>query len=190
MKERLEFIRMHQTGRYTVTHLAEQFQVSRKTAYKWLARFSQEGVSGLGERSRAPHRRPNATPTPVALAVLRAEAARLNNALIEVFAIHLRNLIDFLYLVRPQQTDVVAADFCATDVWEAVKPRISISLEAARVRANKEVAHLTSRRIAGTPPGKEWDPRALAAEIRLLLQLFVAKAEATRLSPDVAAAIR
>ena len=75
MKERLGFIRMHQTGRYTMTQLAEQFQVSRKTAYKWLARFSQEGVSGLEERSRAPHRRPNATPTPVALAVLRAKAA-------------------------------------------------------------------------------------------------------------------
>lgn len=119
-----------------------------------------------------------------------AEATRLNNALIEVFAIHLRNLVDFLYLERPQPTDVVAADFCAAGTWEAVKPPITRSLEAARVRANKEIAHLTSQRIAGTPPKKAWDPRALAAEIRPLLQLVVAKAEATRLWPRVAAAIR
>jgi hypothetical protein len=31
-----------------------------------------------------------------------AIAARLKNALIEAFVIHLRNLIDFLYLERPQ----------------------------------------------------------------------------------------
>ena len=123
-------------------------------------------------------------------AVSPAEATRLNNALIEVFAIHLRNLIDFLYLERPQQTDVVAADFFATGAWEAAKPPITISLDAARVRANKEVAHLTSKRIAGAPPEKAWDPRALVAEIRPLLQLVVANAEATRLSPGVAEAIR
>lgn len=119
-----------------------------------------------------------------------AEATRFKNALIEVFAIHLRNLVDFLYLERLQPTDVVATDFCATGAWEAVKPPITSSLEAARVRANKEIAHLTSQRIAGTPPEKAWDPRSLATEIRLLLQLVVAKAEATRLSPNVAAAIR
>ena len=119
-----------------------------------------------------------------------AEAARLKNALIEVFAIHLRNLVDFLYLERPQPTDVVAADFCATGTWEATKPPITRSLEAARIRANKEIAHLTSQRIAGTPPEKAWDPRSHATEIRPLLQLVVAKAEATRLSPRVAAVIR
>lgn len=119
-----------------------------------------------------------------------AEANRLKNAVIEVFAIHLRNLIDFLYLERPHPTDVVAADFCATGVWEAARPPITNSLEAARVRANKEVAHLTSRRIAGAPPEKAWDPQSIVAEIRPLLQLVVSKAEATRLSPHVAAAIR
>jgi hypothetical protein len=119
-----------------------------------------------------------------------AEANRLKNAVIEVFAIHLRNLIDFLFLERPQSTDVVAADFCATGVWESAKPSITSSLEAARVRANKEIAHLTSQRITGAPPEKAWDPRSLAVEIRPLLQLFVSKAEPSRLSPRVAAAIR
>lgn len=123
-------------------------------------------------------------------ATSEAEAVRLKNALIEVFAIHLRNIIDFMYLERPQPTDVVAADFCTAGAWQAVKPPITNNLEAARVRANKEIAHLTSQRIAGTPPEKAWDPCRLAAEIRPLLQLVVARAEITRLSPQVAAAIR
>lgn len=74
MKERLQLVRLHQAGRYTVTELAEEFQVSRKTVYKWLTRFAEGGVSGLEEFSRAPHRRPHATPAPVVAAVLRAKA--------------------------------------------------------------------------------------------------------------------
>jgi putative transposase len=75
MKERLQLISLYETGKYTVTELAEHFGVSRKTAYKWLGRFADEGVLGLNERSRAPHRRPNATPNGVVLAVVRAKQA-------------------------------------------------------------------------------------------------------------------
>lgn len=75
MNERLQLVSLYGTGRYTVAELAEQFRVSRKTAYKWLARFAQDGAAGLQEGSRAPHRHPNATETPVVLAVLRAKAA-------------------------------------------------------------------------------------------------------------------
>lgn len=75
MNERLQLVSLYGTGRYTVAELAEQFRVSRKTAYKWLGRFAQDGAVGLQERSCAPHRRPNATGTPVVLAVLRAKAA-------------------------------------------------------------------------------------------------------------------
>jgi transposase InsO family protein len=74
MNERLQLVSLYQTGRYTVTEMAEEFQVSRKTVYKWLDRFAEGGASGLEECSRAPHRRPNATPTPVVAAVLRAKA--------------------------------------------------------------------------------------------------------------------
>lgn len=62
MKERLQMVSLNETGKYTVTELAEHFRVSRKTVYKWLGRFANEGISGLDERSRAPHRCPKATP--------------------------------------------------------------------------------------------------------------------------------
>jgi transposase InsO family protein len=75
MKERLQLISLYETGNYTVAELSEHFRVSRKTAYKWLDRFQQEGVAGLKERSRAPHHHPNATPVETVSAVLRAKAA-------------------------------------------------------------------------------------------------------------------
>ena len=75
VKERLQLVSLYQTGRYTVTELARDFRVSRKTAHKWLGRFAAEGISGLNEHSRAPHRRPRATPEEVALAVVRAKQA-------------------------------------------------------------------------------------------------------------------
>jgi putative transposase len=39
----------------SMTALCEEYRVSRKTGYKWLARFRAQGPAGLAERSRAPH---------------------------------------------------------------------------------------------------------------------------------------
>lgn len=75
MKERLQLASLYETGKYTVTELARQFKVSRKTAHKWLGRFAAEGIPGLDEHSRAPHHCARATPRPVVLAVIRAKEA-------------------------------------------------------------------------------------------------------------------
>jgi len=112
-----------------------------------------------------------------------SDTIRLSNVLLEGFVIHLRNVIDFFFLEKPKATDVVAADFCASGVWQ---PEISGTLDAARVRANKEIAHLSTARIAGAPVSKGWDFAALAAELHPVMRLFVAKALPARLSPKVA----
>jgi transposase InsO family protein len=39
----------------SMTALCEEYEVSRKTGYKWLNRFRAQGPAGLAERSRAPH---------------------------------------------------------------------------------------------------------------------------------------
>lgn len=75
VKERLRLVSLYQTGRYTVTELADEFKVSRKTAHKWIDRFLEEGLDGLDELSRAPHRCPRATPRAVVEAVVRAKQA-------------------------------------------------------------------------------------------------------------------
>ena len=50
-----------------------------------------------------------------------------------------------------RDTDVVAEDFCATGTW---KRPIDQTLSDARTRVHKELAHLTSDRISGSPQRK------------------------------------
>ena len=45
---------------FSKVSVCEIFGISRPTLDKWLGRYEGEGVEGLRDRSRAPHRRPNA----------------------------------------------------------------------------------------------------------------------------------
>ena len=47
---------------FTITELHEIYSISRKTIYKWLARYKEGGFVGLDDKSRAPLTHPNATP--------------------------------------------------------------------------------------------------------------------------------
>lgn len=75
MRERQRMVTLYETGRYTVTELAQQFVVSRKTVYKWLERYAEAGEEGLRDRSRAPLLHPNATPDEMVAEVVRAKLA-------------------------------------------------------------------------------------------------------------------
>ena len=44
-----------------MTELCDQYGVSRKTGYKWVARYEADGRAGLNDRSRRPHHSPRAT---------------------------------------------------------------------------------------------------------------------------------
>jgi transposase InsO family protein len=58
---RLEFVRLASQPDANVRELCRRFQVSAKTAYKWLARFRDQGAGGLTDRSRRPARSPRRT---------------------------------------------------------------------------------------------------------------------------------
>ncbi len=70
MDFRVQFISDYLSGLASMTELAEQYGVSRKTGYKWVARYRAEGPGGLAERSRRPHRSSGAV-TPELVAELR-----------------------------------------------------------------------------------------------------------------------
>jgi putative transposase len=59
MDERIAFIADHRRGLYTVTELCARYGISRKTGYKMLGRFAEQGRPGLADRSRAPHHCPH-----------------------------------------------------------------------------------------------------------------------------------
>ena len=60
MSQRSEFVRLAQAG--NVSQLCRRFGISRKTGYKWLARFQVGGDPGLADRSRRPLHSPKQTP--------------------------------------------------------------------------------------------------------------------------------
>jgi putative transposase len=59
LEQRERFIRDDRLNLYTMADLCARYAISRKTGYKWRARFDEEGRRGLSDRSRAPHRCPH-----------------------------------------------------------------------------------------------------------------------------------
>jgi len=59
MEQRESFIRTHREGYYSMIELCARYGVSRKTGYKWLARFADGGRQALRDRSRAPRHCPH-----------------------------------------------------------------------------------------------------------------------------------
>jgi hypothetical protein len=66
MSLRLEFCVLADRLEAPMSALCRQYGISRKTGYKWLARYRAEGNGGLAEQSRRPHTRPHHQ-TPVAI---------------------------------------------------------------------------------------------------------------------------
>ena len=60
MNERMCFVSAWLVGSETMSELCRHFAISRKTGYKWTARYAGQGASGLAERSSAPHSNPHA----------------------------------------------------------------------------------------------------------------------------------
>ncbi len=67
---RLDFIKLALTKDSNFSQLCRKFGISRKTGYKWLHRYLEEGLEGLRDRSRRPHSSPNRTPETVEKRVL------------------------------------------------------------------------------------------------------------------------
>ena len=61
MEQRLELVQEYASGLFTMTELAAQYGISRKTGYLWVDRYTAEGAAGLQDRSRRPHTSPQAT---------------------------------------------------------------------------------------------------------------------------------
>jgi hypothetical protein len=119
-----------------------------------------------------------------------------HNARVEAFVSHLRILIGFLFpdVYRPKRNDITARDYLC-DVpgregqWEDWRGPLSDALRSAKDRADKEVSHLTDRRIAGRPPEKGWVMEPLANELREILLRFLAAAEPDCLGERISALV-
>ncbi|PJZ74494.1 IS481 family transposase, partial [Leptospira perolatii] len=59
MDEKVKFIAAVVDGMISMSSLCETFGISRKTGYKWINRYREEGPEGLLDRSKTPHSNPN-----------------------------------------------------------------------------------------------------------------------------------
>jgi transposase InsO family protein len=73
--QRVEFVIRAQQGKEKLSRLCAEFGISRPTAYVWLKRYREQGVSGIEERSRRPQHSPRQTAAPLEqrIAQLRRE---------------------------------------------------------------------------------------------------------------------
>jgi putative transposase len=72
MDQKTQFIADYLRETFSVTELCDMYEVSRKTAYKWIDRYLRQGPAGLEDRSRKPRNTPNRIPEHIEAALLQA----------------------------------------------------------------------------------------------------------------------
>src|SRR5204862_6642797 len=86
----------------------------------------------------------------------------VQNALLESFGVHNRNLIDFLWLDRPMKdTDAIARDWI--EGWEP--PEMSERLANVKDRVGKEMVHLSYNRLDVPEDEKGWTVLGIGPEV-------------------------
>ncbi len=75
MDQKIQFVSLAATGRYSVTQLCEDFDISRKTGHKWLSRYATRGSAGLTDLSRRPRGCAHQTSESVLTLILRERKA-------------------------------------------------------------------------------------------------------------------
>jgi hypothetical protein len=109
------------------------------------------------------------------------------NVLVESFAIHLRNLLLFLYPYGHDERDVISDYFFIdrTTDWKQKRPKETESLRNLRTRASQEISHLTVLRRDGTDDPQGWPILKIMDEIKPILEIFVNNASSQKLDGSV-----
>ncbi len=102
------------------------------------------------------------------------------NLYVEGFALHLRNLIAFLYST-PKQDDVCAACFFSPGGWEKMRGIQPDVLLDAENRAHKQMAHITLSRLRK----QRWEIRKIIEALMPVLQVFVTGARPELIHDDL-----
>jgi len=72
---RQRFLEDYKLGYYSVSELSDRFDVSRRTAHKWIRRFEEFGQTGFHELSRRPYNFPSQTDPAIAAALVATRKA-------------------------------------------------------------------------------------------------------------------
>ncbi len=99
------------------------------------------------------------------------------NMALETFLLHARNLREFFYRDDKGGHDDARAFevFKDKDPWRKIRPNETDSIKEVKKRANKELAHLTYKRISGTPPEKGWEYGKILSDLLGVIEVFLGK---------------
>lgn len=75
MDERAEFVLSAREKERNMSALCREFGISRKTGYKWSERYEVDGLEGLKEFSRRPHKIPHETKPDIVCEIVRIRTA-------------------------------------------------------------------------------------------------------------------
>ncbi len=107
--ERKRFIMEWLSGEFAVAELCRRHEISRKTGYKWIARYEREGPEGLEDRSKRPGNCPGAVEPDLIEEVIRIRysrrqilgARKVRPRLVEGSSWTVRDLCRFLFDPAP-----------------------------------------------------------------------------------------
>jgi hypothetical protein len=109
----------------------------------------------------------------------------LHDQLVEAYALHLRNLIEFLY-DKPKDNYIRAEEFFSDPkTWKNLAGTRTKALGKAQGQASAQVAHLTYDRVDLTLEEKKWLIGPLSKEIVELLAKFLSNADEDRMGPEL-----
>jgi transposase InsO family protein len=139
MDQRVAFIAEWLREEGTMTELAERYQISRKTAYKWVERYESDPAHGLAERSRAPK------------AHGRAMAAEIREAVLALRRAHPR--------WGPKKLRAVLAERAPQRAWPAASTMGDLLRRAGLSQPRRRPRYtvpLTQPLAAATAPNDVW----------------------------------
>lgn len=73
-EQRERFIAAYESAEFSLAELCRQYEITRRTGYKWIHRYETFGLEGLKELSRNPTNHPNTTPEPVVQKILQIKS--------------------------------------------------------------------------------------------------------------------
>ena len=114
-------------------------------------------------------------------------AGELHDAVLESFAVHTRNLIEFFFGTPKDRKDDVRAEHFFGDPtrWREIAGDKPPDFAEAQKRANKQISHLTYARVGLTQEEKGWLIADLGRKLLDLGVKFVAAADEDRMGPKL-----
>ena len=110
----------------------------------------------------------------------------LYNALLEAFVLHSSVILDFFYKPAVKPDDARAVHYVRDpDAFKQALPPFEQKFGGFTRRRNKEVVHLSYRRLYVRPEEKRWGSPKITKDIRRIVDLFLDHADPVRLHPKM-----